>query len=232
MRTVTAAWRVLRESQMGRGGPTRHGSTTTPSVARRPSVHHLVPRREARPATPPLVHDFHLPPSGGVLVVSRRVTPGSGRASAQPMLRQRGKPGRGIYRDHGPEPRPRDWSRSPGLDRAHIGAICDALTGSHRPRRCGPARAVNDALNADIRARGTTWPDPSPTPRVPPSIYPFPVSFRFHPFPPMVFSFTWLDPPPKSIPFHCLYPSIHFLCLSFPCFPTVPLSISIKTFLP
>lgn len=46
-----------------------------------------------------------------------------------------------------------------GLDRAHIGAICDALTGAGINPAVWSARTVNDALNADMRARGTTWPD-------------------------------------------------------------------------
>ncbi|CPX75171.1 Putative replication protein RepA [Mycobacteroides abscessus] len=46
-----------------------------------------------------------------------------------------------------------------GLDRTHIGAICDALTGAGINPAVWSARAVNDALNADMHARGTTWPD-------------------------------------------------------------------------
>ena len=46
-----------------------------------------------------------------------------------------------------------------GLDRAHIGAICDALTGAGIDPAVWSARAINDVLNADMRARGTTWPD-------------------------------------------------------------------------
>lgn len=46
-----------------------------------------------------------------------------------------------------------------GLDRAHIGAICDALSGAGVDPAVWSARAVNDVLNADMRARGTTWPD-------------------------------------------------------------------------
>ena len=46
-----------------------------------------------------------------------------------------------------------------GLDRAHIGAICDALTATGIDPDVWSARAVNDKLNADMRARGLTWPD-------------------------------------------------------------------------
>jgi hypothetical protein len=165
VRTVTAAWRVLRASRWAVEAQRGHGSTTTPSVGRRPSVYHLVPRREARPTARPVVHDFHLPPSGGVGCSSPvgSYSP-SGRASAP------------AYRccDTTPQARPRRATARPlatqklaaglvalthGLDRAHIGAICDALTGAGIDPTVWSARAVNDALNADMRARGTTWPD-------------------------------------------------------------------------
>ncbi|MEX3656028.1 rep protein [Mycolicibacterium fortuitum] len=165
VRTVTAAWRVLRASRWAVEAQRGHGSTNTPSVGRRPSVYHLVPRREARPATPPLVHDFHLPPSGGVGCSSPvgSYSP-SGRASA-PANR---------CCDKTRQPRPRRATARPlatqklaaglvalthGLDHAHIGAICDSLTGAGIDPAVWSARAVNDALNADMRARGTTWPD-------------------------------------------------------------------------
>ena len=165
VRTVTAAWRVLRVSRWAVEAQRGHGSTNTPSVGRRPSVYHLVPRREARPATGPLVHDFHLPPSGGVGCSSPvgSYSP-SGRASA-PANR---------CCDKTRQARPRRATARPlaiqklaaglvaithGLDRAHIGAICDALSGVGIDPAVWSARAVNDALNADMRARGTTWPD-------------------------------------------------------------------------
>ncbi|WP_242670907.1 hypothetical protein [Mycolicibacterium monacense] len=46
-----------------------------------------------------------------------------------------------------------------GLDRAHIGTICDALTHAGIDPTIWTARAITDALNADMRARGLTWPD-------------------------------------------------------------------------
>ncbi|ANW68385.1 rep protein (plasmid) [Mycobacterium sp. djl-10] len=168
VRTVTAAWRVLRVSQWAVEAQRGHGSPGTPSVGRRPSVYHLVPRREARPVTRPVVHDFHLPPSGGVGLSSPvgNYSP-SERASA---------PANRIS-DNKPKPRQAPpWRRTArplaiqrlaaglvastqGLDRAHIGAICDALTAAGIDPAVWSARAVNDALNADMRARGATWPD-------------------------------------------------------------------------
>ncbi|MFB1299303.1 rep protein [Mycobacterium sp. pW049] len=165
VRTVTAAWRLLRASRWAIEAQRGHGSTNTPSVGRRPSVYHLVPRRQARPAPRPVVHDFHLPPSGGVGCSSpvgsyspserasapakqicdkpRRTPPR--RATARPLATQRLAAGL-VAITH-------------GLDRAHIGAICDALSRAGIDPDVWSARAVNDKLNADMRARGATWPD-------------------------------------------------------------------------
>ena len=165
VRTVTAAWRVLRASRWAVEAQRGHGSTSTPSVGRRPSVYHLVPRREARPVTRPVVHDFHLPPSGGVGLSSpvgsyspseranapanricdntRKTRPW--RRTARPLAVQRLAAGL-VAITH-------------GLDRAHIGAICDALTAAGIDPDVWSARAINDKLNADMRARGATWPD-------------------------------------------------------------------------
>jgi len=48
---------------------------------------------------------------------------------------------------------------SHGLDGAHIGSICDALTAAGIDPTVWTARDITDALNADMRARGWTWPD-------------------------------------------------------------------------
>ncbi|WP_344128045.1 rep protein, partial [Mycolicibacterium murale] len=169
VRTVTTAWRVLRASQWAVEAQRGHGSTNTPSIGRRPSVYHLVPRREVRPPHRPVVHDFHLPPSGGVSCSSPvgSYSP-SGRASAptdcilQNGFKTRtGRPGRATAA------RPLAMQKlaaglvatTHGLDRTHIGAICDALTSAGIDPAVWTARAVNDALNADMRTRGWTWPD-------------------------------------------------------------------------
>ena len=165
VRTVTAAWRVLRASRWSVEAQRGHGSTTTPSVGCRPSVYHLVPRREARPVARPVVRDFHLPPSGGLGCSSPvgSYSP-SGRASA-PANRccdktQQARPRRATARPLATQKLAAGLvALTHGLDRAHIGAICDALTGVGIDPAVWSARAVNDALNADMRARGMTWPD-------------------------------------------------------------------------
>ena len=135
VRTVTAAWRVLRVSRWAVEAQRGHGSPTTPSVGRRPSVYHLVPRRDPKPAASRPVHDFHLPPSGG----DCSSTP---VGSNSPSVRARAHAT--DSREQKPD-LPRRWRTSPrplaiqrlaaqlvarthGLGRGHIGAICDALT--------------------------------------------------------------------------------------------------------
>lgn len=165
VRTVTAAWRVLRVSQWGVEAQRGHGSTSTPSIGRRPSVYHLVPRREARPVTRPVVHDFHLPPSGGVGISSPAGSYSPSERASAPAHRIPNKPQQ--KRPWRSTARPLAIQRlaaglvaiTYGLDRAHIGAICDALTAAGIDPDVWSARAVNDKLNADMRARGTTWPD-------------------------------------------------------------------------
>ncbi len=166
VRTITAAWRVLRVSHWAVEAQRGHGSPGTPSIGRRPSVYHLVPRRDPRPVTRPVVHNFHLPPSGGVSSFSPvgNYSP-SGRASA---------PANRISDNKHRQARPWRTTARPlaiqrlaaglvaithGLDRAHIGTICDALTVAGIDPTVWSARAVNDKLNTDMRVRGLTWPD-------------------------------------------------------------------------
>jgi hypothetical protein len=173
VRTVTAAWRVLRVSQWAVEAQRGHGSPGTPSIGRRPSVYHLVPRRPAHCATrPPVhgpVHDFHLPPSGGVSCSSPvgRNSP-SGRASAPANeashIGNRFKT-RAVCRRTTARPLALQRlaaalvARTHGLDRVHIGTICDALTGAGIDPHVWTAHAITTALNADMRARDWTWPD-------------------------------------------------------------------------
>lgn len=110
-RTVTAAWRLLRASGWAVEAQRGHGSPGTPSVGQRPSVYHLVPRRQppSAPATPERAElrgieplnsppaestgisstsvpvdnstNCHLPPLGGVCFLS---PVGNNSPSAQP----------------------------------------------------------------------------------------------------------------------------------------------------
>ena len=50
-------------------------------------------------------------------------------------------------------------SRPIGLDRGHIGRICDALTDSGLDLTAWTAKALLAALNADMKTRGWDWPN-------------------------------------------------------------------------
>ncbi|MBU8834347.1 rep protein [Mycolicibacterium goodii] len=166
VRTVTAAWRVLRAARWAVEAQRGHGSPTTPSVGRRPSVYHLVPRRDPHPADDQPVHNFHLPPSGG----DGLLTP---VGSNSPSVRARAHAT--DDREQKPAP-PRRWRTTPrplatqrlaaqlvarthGLGRGHIGGICDALTAAGIDPAVWSARAITDALDTDMRTRGWNWPD-------------------------------------------------------------------------
>ena len=166
VRTVTAAWRVLRVSGWAVEAQRGHGSTTTPSIGRRPSVYHLVPRRQTRPTPRPVVHDFHLPPSGGdglLTPVGNNSPSVRARARAADSPEQKPHPAR-RWRT---TPRPLATqrlaaelvARTHGLSRGHIGAICDALTSVGIDPALWSARAITDALDDDMRTCGWNWPD-------------------------------------------------------------------------
>jgi hypothetical protein len=223
VRTVTAAWRVLRAAHWAIEAQRGHGSPTTPSIGRRPSVYHLVSRRRGkgdaldrtpaacgpvRTAPDPHAHEagqapqggelgpgaewgslllhhhtdsachdrrsmtarqpgapvqhFHLPPSGGVTLfppVSSYSPSAQTRAeNTQPTPRKCA---------HRRQPRPLAIQRLAGqlaahchgLHRGHIGALCDALTNTGIDPTLWSARALTDALDADMKQRRTTWPD-------------------------------------------------------------------------
>lgn len=157
VRTVTTAWRVLRVAQWAVEAQRGHGSPTTPSVGRRPSVYHLVPCRTAEP-----VHDFHLPPPrrGRRLALVGNKSPSAHTTRAA-------KKNPSQNRRYRAEPRPLDVQRlaaglvagSHGLGQGHIGAVCDAITSAGIDPGVWSAKAITAALNADMKTRGWSWPD-------------------------------------------------------------------------
>ncbi len=157
-RTVTTAWRILRETGWTMEASRGHGGAATPTFGRRPSVWHLIPRR------PEAVEFFHLPP----LSRESGLTP-VGKNS--PRARQRAP-----QQDPSPKPTVKRWRATPrplplqrlaaqlavrcrGLDRGHIGALCDALDTAGIDPQHWTARQLTDALNDDMRTRGWSWPD-------------------------------------------------------------------------
>lgn len=171
-RTVTRAWAVLRaaghvvEAARGHGGPGR------PAYANRPSVYALV----SAPPRPAAVDSGHLPPTrrvGGESHVGNRSPSGRGDATATENLRLTApQRRRGRYRA---TPRPLALQRLAaalvcptgpgrparlhGLDRGHIGAVCDALTNAKIDPAVWSARDIKAALDDDMRTRGWSWPD-------------------------------------------------------------------------
>ena len=159
VRTVTAAWRVLRAAHWAVEAQRGHGSPGTPSAGRRPSVYHLVPRR--RPAKP--VQHFHLPPLGGSSSLSP-VRNHSPSAHTRPQKTPSTTP---QPRSQGRTPRPLPLqrlaaqlaARCQGLHRGHIGQLCDALVSAGIDPNIWTAQQITDALDADMRATGWTWPN-------------------------------------------------------------------------
>jgi hypothetical protein len=155
-RTVTTVRRLI--AQAGLAIEVRRGTGTahTPTRQRRPSIWHLVSRRKP-------VHNhalFHLPPSRR----DRRITPvkknsPSGRTrpprkSASPQKQPKAPRPLGLQRLAAAV-----IARSVGLSHVHPGHICDALTRSGLDLDAWSAQQLTSALNADMRARGWSWPN-------------------------------------------------------------------------
>ncbi len=156
--TVTVAWRLLRVAGWAVEAQRGHGSPATPTGGRRPSVYHLVSRRQPRP----VVHNPDLPPKAGVCISSSvdKYSPSARTARAKEPLSKKRRPCRAA-----PRPLPIQRlaaqlvARSHGLHHGHIGAICDAITAAGIDPELWSARSITDALNTDMAARGWSWPD-------------------------------------------------------------------------
>ncbi len=155
--TVTVAWRVLRAAGWAVEAQRGHGSPHTPQHGRRPSVYHCVPRKGCG-----AVHNPDLPPKAGVCLLSS-----VGKYSPSARTARAGEKSFKKRRPYRAEPRPLPVQRlaaelvdrSHGLAQTHIGAICDAITAAGIDPAVWSARAITDALDTDMRARGWSWPD-------------------------------------------------------------------------
>ena len=143
--TVTVAWRLLRVAGWAVEAQRGHGSPGTPAAGRRPSVYHLVPRREPRPVVHnpvhTIVHNPDLPPKAG----SGLLPPvGNHSPSAHTRPKQSPLATSAARRRYRAAPRPLPVQRLAaelvaschGLHRGHIGAVCDALTAAGHRSRC------------------------------------------------------------------------------------------------
>ena len=167
-RTVSTVRCVLREAGLAVEVRRGTGSAAAPQTVRRPSVWHLVSRRE--PVDSSAV--FHLPPTRRVRRLShvgknspspRKRAPKSKSPSKQPPQRARRYAPRPLHVQRlADELVGNDYGRSGlchGLRRGHLGHICDALIRSGLDLDAWTARAISVALNADMRERGWSWPN-------------------------------------------------------------------------
>lgn len=160
-RTITTVRALLQRSglavEMRRGT----GSAMTPSHRRRASIWHLVSRRAPVDSSPlcdlppsrrdrRLSHVGNNSPKGRTRPPSTRSAPPnkphcSRRLTPRPLHVQRLAAGIAA--------------RSLGLDKGHIGRLCEALTLSPLELEAWTARQIIDALNSDMKATNGSWPD-------------------------------------------------------------------------
>lgn len=168
-RTVTTVRRLLRDDaklavEIHRGT----GCAAAPRAARRPSVWHLVSRREpvdnrAVCDLPPSRRDRRLALVGKNSPSTRKRAPQSKSPSKQPPQRARRYAPRPLrVQQLADELVGNDYGRSGlchGLRRGHLGHICDALIRSGLDLDAWTGRSITVALNADMSARGWSWPN-------------------------------------------------------------------------
>lgn len=168
-RTVSTVRHVLATSGLAILIQQGHGSPTTNRQGWRPAIWHLV----SRPAPVAVTPVCDLPPSRSDrrLSVERNYSPNARTRAPRTKSNQiaRSPSGRSLR-----APRPlaiqrladelvgNAYGRTPlchGLSRGHIGAICHALMAAGIDPSAWTARQLTDALNADMRAKGSAWPD-------------------------------------------------------------------------
>ncbi|MBU8834472.1 rep protein [Mycolicibacterium goodii] len=169
-KTVTRAWKVLGAAGWAVEAARGHGCSSGHTAGNRPSIWHLVSRRPAAPVAADSGENVHLPPKAGSCSL-----PFVENNSPSVRMRARGHVSPHDQTPQPPRPR-RRWRATPrplpvqrlagqlaarahGLDRGHIGAVCDAITTAGIDPAAWTARQLGDALNADMRATGWSWPD-------------------------------------------------------------------------
>jgi len=163
--TVTVAWRLLRVAGWAIEAQRGHGSPTTPTAGRRPSIYHLTLWREPQPIAHNPVHNPDLPPKAGIcsLPSVSKYSP-STHTRAQKVSPT---PTHRTSRRWRAEPRPLTLqllaadlvARCHGLHHAHIGAICDVLTAAGIDPDLHTATGITAALDTDMATTGWRWPD-------------------------------------------------------------------------
>ncbi|MDZ7883573.1 MAG: hypothetical protein U5N53_11960 [Mycobacterium sp.] len=176
IKTVQRAWQVLGMAGFAVEAARGHGSNTGHTAGNRPSVWHLISRRPEREtaANPPIT-----PGSGDGQPVENVPLPTSRRESwfshlqkNSPSTRKRApnkkSPSKQPQRQgRRCAPRPLHVQKiaagivagGQGLAHVHSGHICEALTRSGLDLTAWTAPQILAALNADMRARGWSWPN-------------------------------------------------------------------------
>lgn len=178
VKTVGRAWWVLQEGGFAVEVSRGHGSHSTPSYGCRPSIWHLV----SRPSPAESGDNVPLPPSGGFGTSTPvgsfspsvcKPTPETNshpnkarrrwRAVPRPLALQRLAGQLAGHSERPGEPSVRLGNSRAGtihgLSRVHVGAVCDALVAAGIDPACWSAAALIEALDADMRISGFTWPD-------------------------------------------------------------------------
>lgn len=168
-RTVTTVRRLLAEAGLAVEIRRGTGSAHAPIDLRRPSVWHLVSRKEpvdnsAVCDLPPSRRDRRVTPVGKNSPSTRKRAPQSRRSpSKRPAQRARRFAPRALHvQKLADELVGNEYGRRGlcgGLARGHIGHICDALTRSGLDLDAWTAQQIAAALNADMRQRGWSWPN-------------------------------------------------------------------------
>lgn len=168
-RSVTNARRVLAESGFAVEARRGTGGVAGPPRA---SIWHLVSRAEpvdnptAEPRTcdlPPSRRDRRSTHVGKNSPSARKRAPRTKSPSKQPPARARRCAPRPLHvQKLADELVGNDYGRPAlchGLHRGHIGHVCDALIRSGLDLNAWTARAITEALNADMRTTGWSWPN-------------------------------------------------------------------------
>lgn len=159
IRTVRTVRGVLRDAGMAVEARRGTGSAATPGQGCRASVWHFISVQ--RPVDNAVI--CRLPPSRR----DRRLSPVLKNSPSGRARPPRGRSSKRKTISSNPCPRPLHTqqlaaglvARSRGLSTGHIGHICDVLTRSHLDLPSWTAQKIKAALEADMRARGTSWPD-------------------------------------------------------------------------
>jgi len=166
---VTTTRRILREAGLAIEAHRGHGRPGGPPASRRPSVWHLITPRPAPGAVDnsPARDGFSDLPRRGVVRDLSPVGKYSPSARSRARRPKSNPPKTAPKRGRRCAPRPLHVQRlaagvvagSLGLDRGHIGRICDALTESGLDLTAWTSKTLINALNVDMKTRGWDWPN-------------------------------------------------------------------------